>query len=79
MLDKRLFLIIGTPLCDASVTIMAENIFDLKDIPDAVARFGKEREGWWKIMSDKIEQQPKKRSAKSLMDATPSKKRCMSV
>ena len=80
MLGERLYLIVGTPhVFDETVTIMAENIFDLKDTPDAEARFAKELESWLQIMSGKVEQNPKKRSAKFLMEETPSKKKCQSV
>ena len=79
MLGERLYLIVGTPhVFGDTVTIIAE-IFFLKDTPDAEARFAKEQESWWQIMSSQVEQNPKKRSAKFLMEETPSKKQCQSV
>ena len=80
MLGVRLYLIVGTPhVSGDTVTIIAENICDFKDTPDAEARFAKEQESWWQIMSSQVEQNPKKRSAKFLLEETPSKKQCQSV
>ena len=80
MIDEVPYLIVGRPQLDdqGNVTIMANNIFDLRNIPDAEERFKKEREGWWELLQHKVEQHETKRSAKDLITNTPSKKRCMS-
>ena len=70
------YLIVGAPICDHGVTIMAENIFDIREIPQGPQRFAAARQGWWKVLRDNVEETEKKRSAKSLMEATPSKKQC---
>ena len=83
MPKERPYLIVGEPVMAegvATVTIVAENIFDLQHIPDARARFAQEREGWWKIMgSDDVERRAKKRSAEHLTIETPSKVQCQSI
>ena len=70
------YLIVGAPICDHGVTIMAENIFDIREIPQGPQRFAAAQQGWWKVLRDNVEETEKKRSAKSLMEATPSKKQC---
>jgi len=86
MPDEVPYLIVGRPQLDdqGNVTIMANNIFDLRNqrkaitIKAAEERFKEEREGWWELLQHKVEQHEKKRSAKDLITNTPSKKRCMS-
>ena len=80
MSDEEPHLIVGRPQIDGegNVTIMAENIFDLRSIPEAEDHFQKEREGWWELLRNKVEQNDKKRSAQELIQNTPSKKRCTS-
>ena len=59
MPDEVPYLIVGRPQLDdqGNVTIMANNIFDLRNIPDAEERFKEEREGWWELLQHKVEQQ----------------------
>ena len=79
MPGKRPYLIVGSPVCDGSVTILAENIFDVGDATEAQTRFAAERRSWWDLLQNNVESHEKKRSAKTLLDATPKKKWCQSA
>ena len=56
-------------------TVLAENIFDLEHIPNAVDMFTKELEGAWRLLCDGLDSSSKKRSAKLLVEGTPKKKK----
>ena len=73
------YLIVGAPIVDAGVTIVAENIIDITSEPDAQQRFSAERSGWWDIVQTKVDSIDNKRSANFLNDDTPSKKKCLSA
>ena len=71
------YLIVGTPSCDAgAVTLQATAILDVTTVDDAISKFTAEREGWWDLLTKKIEQNARKRSAKELIMETPTKKKC---
>ena len=60
-------------------TILAENIFALGDAADAVAKFTAEREACWLLLETGIVRSERKREAITLIENTPSKKKCISA
>eukprot|EP00959_Pyramimonas_sp_CCMP1952_P460585 9480142-Pyramimonas_sp.AAC.1 len=72
------YLVVGRPQgSERAWTIMAENIFSCKDIPQARDMFKKELEGCRELLLSKKKSRTQKRPAKDLITDTPTKVRCV--
>ena len=72
------YLIVGRPQgSERQWTLMAENIFSCKDIPEVRGMFKKELESCRELLVSKTTSHAQKRPAKELITETPTKVRCV--